>query len=139
MDIQYIAAIIFLGICMVFDLWKREIPILLIGVFGIISLVGTVIIQEFHWHVFLYSLIPGATMLGLSLCTGESIGYGDGFVVLVLGIFLGFSKCALAVLLGLLFSAILGLGLLVLQKVNGKSQMPFIPFIAMGLGVILFV
>lgn len=139
MNIQYVAAMTFLGICAVFDIWKKEIPILLIGVFAAISLISAVIIQEWDWHIFLYSLIPGAAMLGLSSCTRESIGYGDGFVVLIMGIFLGFAKCISVVLLALFLSAIFNLVLLAFRKVNGKSQMPFTPFIAIGLGVICFV
>lgn len=137
-DMGYIAAA-FMAICCVFDIRKKEIPVYIIMVFGIVSLVIVAIKQKPELYSALCSLIPGAVMLGLSLCTKESIGYGDGFVVLVLGVMLGFAKCTVAVLAGLFLSAIAGLVLLVLKKVRGKSRMPFMPFLAAGLGVVFFV
>ena len=87
----------------------------------------------------IYSLIPGAFLLAISLCTRESIGYGDGWTVLALGILLGLWKCFVVVFAGFLFSAIFSLILLVLRRVNGKSRLPFLPFITMGLGVVMVV
>lgn len=139
MSVKYAMAIIFIIICSICDIRKKEVPVLLIGAFGVLSLIVTAIIQETDLFSFLYSLIPGASMLALGLCTRESIGYGDGFVVLVLGILLGFEKCIFAVFAGFLLSTVGGLVLLILQKVSGKSQIPFIPFLAAGLGAAIFV
>ncbi len=129
----------FIAICCIFDIRKKEIPIFIIVAFGILSLIAVAIAQKPELYSVLYSLIPGAAMLGLSLCTKESIGYGDGFVVLVLGVLLGFVECVFVVLAGLFLSAVVGLVLLVFKKVRGKSRMPFMPFLAAGLGVVFFV
>lgn len=134
----YMAAA-FIAICCIFDIRKKEIPIFIIVAFGILSLIAVAIAQKPELYSVLYSLIPGAAMLGLSLCTKESIGYGDGFVVLVLGVLLGFVECVFVVLAGLFLSAVVGLVLLVFKKVRGKSRMPFMPFLAAGLGVVFFV
>ncbi|WP_342757871.1 prepilin peptidase [Kineothrix sedimenti] len=137
-DMGYMAAA-FIAICCIFDIRKKEIPIFIIVAFGILSLIAVAIAQKPELYSVLYSLIPGAAMLGLSLCTKESIGYGDGFVVLVLGVLLGFVECVFVVLAGLFLSAVVGLVLLVFKKVRGKSRMPFMPFLAAGLGVVFFV
>lgn len=129
----------FIAICCIFDIRKKEIPIFIIVAFGILSLIAVAIAQKPELYSVMYSLIPGAAMLGLSLCTKESIGYGDGFVVLVLGVLLGFVECVFVVLAGLFLSAVVGLVLLVFKKVRGKSRMPFMPFLAAGLGVVFFV
>ncbi len=129
----------FIGICCIFDIRKKEIPVFIIVAFGLLSLIAVAIAQKTELYSVLYSLIPGAAMLGLSLCTKESIGYGDGFAVLVLGVLLGFLECVFVVLAGLFLSAVVGLVLLVFKKVRGKSRMPFMPFLAAGLGVVFFV
>ena len=134
----YMAAA-FIAICCIFDIRKKEIPVSIIVAFGLLSLIAVAIAQKTELYSVLYSLIPGAAMLGLSLCTKESIGYGDGFVVLVLGVLLGFTECVFVVLAGLFLSAVVGLVLLVFKKVRGKSRMPFMPFLAAGLGVVFFV
>lgn len=134
----YMAAA-FIAICCIFDIRKKEIPVFIIVAFGLLSLIAVAIAQKPELYSVLYSLIPGAVMLGLSLCTKESIGYGDGFVVLVLGVLLGFVECVFVVLAGLFLSAVVGLVLLVFKKVRGKSRMPFMPFLAAGLGVVFFV
>lgn len=138
MQYEYIAAIIFILIGTIFDIKKKEIPILLIVIFGIVSIALAVRVENQNWQMVLFSLIPGATMLALSLCTRESIGYGDGFVVLVLGVLLGISKCLSCVFLGFFLSSVYSLLLLVFKKVNGKSRFPYMPFLAVGLGVAIF-
>ncbi len=137
-EMKYMAAV-FIIMCCIFDIRKKEIPVLLMAAFGLLSLIAAAVVQKPELYSFLYSLIPGAAMLGLSLCTRESIGYGDGVAVLVLGVLLGVGECAFAVLAGLFLSAIVGLVLLMLKKVRGESRMPFMPFLAAGLGVVFFV
>ena len=130
MQYETIAAIIFILISTIFDIKRKEIPIILLVIFGIASIVLAAKVENQNWQLVIYSLIPGAAMLALSLCTSESIGYGDGFVVLVLGVLLGISKCLSCVFLGFFLSSVYSLFLLVLKKVNGKSRFPYMPFLA---------
>lgn len=139
MQNEYLIAILFISVCAFFDIKRKEIPVLLIMIFGIVSIILVGISDNPDWMMILYSLIPGAALLTLSLCTRESIGYGDGFVVLVLGVLLGLSKCLSCVFLGFFLLSACSLLLLVLRKVNGKSRIPYMPFLAAGLGVVLFV
>lgn len=137
MQKQYVLAIIFIIICTVFDLKKKTIPVLIIAISGMLSF-GFLFIEETDWYLVMYSLIPGAVLLMLSLCTKESIGYGDGFIVLILGLLLGITKCVTVVFIGFFVFAIFALFLLLIKKVNGKSKLPYVPFLAIGLGVVLF-
>lgn len=138
MSIEYGVSVVFVVVCSVFDIRRKEVPVLLVGVFGLLALIAA-IIRKSELYPLLYSFIPGAAMLALSLCTRESIGYGDGLIVLVLGVFLGLGQCWAVVLSGLILSAAAGLVLLIFHKVNGKTRIPFIPFLAAGLGVVVFV
>lgn len=139
MSIEYAAAIIFIGICAIFDWRKMEIPAAVIYGFGAAAFAVVLLFIRPEASSLLYSLIPGMAMLALSMLTRESIGYGDGLAVVILGMLLGIRKCMAAVLTGFLLSAVFALILLIFHKVNGKSRMPYIPFLAAGLGVVLFV
>lgn len=134
--IEWVISFIFIGICAVEDIRKKEIPVAILALFGILSLFYIGVLGEKEWMDVIFSFIPGAFLLLLSLCTRESIGYGDGLVTLVLGILVGLEGCLAAVMIGLLSSAVSALVLLICRKVKGKSRIPFVPFLAVGLGVL---
>lgn len=133
-----IIAAVFLILCAAIDIKSREIPVWIIILFGISAAAYIGICGQIQLVSIAYSLIPGASLLALSLCTKESIGYGDGWIVLILGIFTGVETCLLIVTAALIFSALSAAVLLMLKKVNGKSRIPFLPFLTMGLGVVFY-
>lgn len=139
MNVKWIIAIIFMLILTVMDIRKKEISVLLLLIFGATVVFYVAVKGEREALSVIYSLIPGAFLLALSLCTRESIGYGDGWTMLVLGLLLGLWECLAVVFVGLVFSAIFSLVLLVLRRVNGKTRLPFLPFVSMGLGVVIIV
>ncbi len=133
--IEWGISITFIIICAIFDIRKKEIPIFVIILFGCISILFIGISGKRTWADIMYSLAPGGFLLLLSLCTRESIGYGDGMAVLVLGILMGYRGCIVIIIIGFISSAFCALVLLVCGKVKGKSRLPFLPFLAIGLGV----
>lgn len=136
---NWIIAVTFMLLLTIFDIRKKEIPALWLLLFGAVSFIYVGLKGEKEWIFVVYSLIPGAFFLALSLCTKESVGYGDGWTVLALGVLIGLRQCFAVVFTGLVFSAVFSLIMLVLRKVNGKSRLPFLPFITMGLGVTMIV
>ena len=129
----------FMAVCSIIDIKKKEIPLPLIGFFAAAAVACSVVFGAGGWEAFLFSLIPGSCLLLLGLCTRESIGYGDGLLVLVLGIILGPEKCLMTVGTGLAASSIYALALLVCRKADGRSRLPFVPFLTLGLGVTFIV
>lgn len=134
MQIGWMIAIVCMVILAVADIKEREVPIIFLMIFGVIAIVSVIIQGEWEWMTILYSLMPGAFLLAVSLCTRESIGYGDGWTVMILGLLIGAQGCFIAVCMGLILSAFFSVVLLALHKVNGKSKLPFLPFLAIGLG-----
>lgn len=137
MQIKWMIAIAFMVLLTVIDIKKKQIPVAILVIFGITAAFFLIRSEEIEGVSIAYSLIPGAFLLALSLCTRESIGYGDGWTVLVLGLLLGLWDCLASVFIGLILSALFSLIMLVLRKVNGKSRLPFLPFVTLGLGVVL--
>ncbi|MDO5344737.1 MAG: prepilin peptidase [Lachnospiraceae bacterium] len=135
----YVAAILFLGVCTVMDLRKRQIwwP------FAVLFLT---VVTAFHFvraDMDCVSLLGGIGiglgMLLLSWATREAIGYGDGLVVAACGAALGFVKTMGVITAALCFAAVWSGILLILKKAGRGDSFPFLPFLLVAevCGVIL--
>lgn len=138
-EMEWIICLVFMAICAVIDIRKKEIPIVIIALFGGCAFLYIIIWERKGWDDIFYSFIPGLSLLLIGLCTRESIGYGDGLAAMMIGILIGWEGCVAAVTGGFLLSAVFALVLLVCKKVKGKSRIPFLPFLAAGLGVFYIV
>lgn len=119
----------FLGTAAYFDLrWKR-IPRSVLAAGTIFALVCMLIQQkEIGWE-FLWTVFPGIVLLFIAWGTRESIGYGDGISVLILGGMMGLRNCIWVLCISLLLLSLSGLFLYVLKKVNRKTKLPYVPFL----------
>lgn len=77
-------------------------------------------------------ILLGAALLFLAFVTREEIGYGDGWLVLVMGMSLGLKFSFLSFLLALGISALVGGCLLIFRKVRRNYRLPFAPFLLAG-------
>lgn len=80
----------------------------------------------------LIRLIPGAIFIIFSFVSKESIGMGDGIVILALGTLLGMEKTFKLLFFASCFASLFSVVLILLKKADRKSRIPFIPFILMG-------
>lgn len=137
-----ILLILFIGICAVFDIRKKEIPVILILI-GIVFSSGINIWQVYDKSISLAdvgtALIIGVFLILVSFCTKEKIGYGDGLILIVSGLMLGFYQCFLGLCISLVFSSVCALFLLIAHKMDKNGELPFIPFLFVGMGVSFFV
>lgn len=132
------AVFVFLCICAVFDIRKKEIPFASavsgMAAAGVLTLWrignGTASAAE-----IILSLLPGAFFLLVSRCTKEKVGYGDGLLLLITGLAVGFYQCFFGLCISLLLSAFFAAFLLILRKAEKESRIPFVPFLAAGMGV----
>lgn len=133
---------ILLCICSGFDIRKKEIPLVIL-IAGILTGLGIELFQICKGLTSIAgagtSLLPGAFFILLSFCTGEKVGYGDGLLLIMSGLFLGFSKCFLVLCISLVLASAFALVLLVFRKAGRDSRLPLVPFIAVGMGVSFFV
>ena len=83
------------------------------------------------------SLLPGLGFFLLSFLTREKVGYGDGWVLLMIGLFLGVYRCFLILLIGLMSESVVAIVLLTLGKINRDREIPFVPFLLLGMGVVV--
>lgn len=78
------------------------------------------------------ALLPGCFLLLTAFFTGQKVGYGDGLMVLVVGVFTNVTYCILSLMFGLCVSCLFAMFYLVLKKVKMKDQIPFLPFLLIG-------
>ncbi len=130
---------LFLSVCAVFDGLRRQIPLAVVwlGMLTAACLRANGIMGEVGVTAALLSLIPGTGFFLLSFLTREKVGYGDGWVLLMIGLFSGFFQCFLILLIGLLLESMVAVVLLTLKKIQRDKEIPFSPFLLLGMGVTL--
>ena len=121
-----------LGFCTIEDCRKKRIllcPVLLFGIAGLI-------LHLYYRNITIYSLLAGcligAFLLLISKVTGGKIGIGDGLVLIVTGIYLGFENNTILFLHGLFFCGIWSLLMLLTKKKKGSDEVPFVPFLLLA-------
>jgi len=73
-------------------------------------------------------------LLILNLITkGNGMGMGDVKLALFMGLFLGYPKIIIAFYVAFIVGAIFGLILMFFKKATKKSQVPFGPFMILGI------
>ena len=127
--------IIFLVFSAVFDLKYMILPdfstVILIGCAVVLIFVGA--IHESPLQYFLSALVASGFLLILNLITkGKGMGMGDVKLAVFMGLFLGYPKTIIAFYVAFIVGAILGLILMIFNKANKKTQVPFGPFMILG-------
>lgn len=128
-----------LGICAVWDGIRREIPLAVVWIGMITALVLRVYgaVGDHTWVSALLAVLPGAAFWLLSYITREKVGYGDGWVLMMIGLFAGLQNCFLILLAGLVTESVVALILLAAGKTAGDREIPFVPFLLFGMGVVI--
>lgn len=134
-----IVLFLFLAVCAVFDGFSRQVPLAVVwlGMLTAVCLHISGVMGETSFMAAALSLIPGAGFFLLSFLTEEKVGYGDGWVLLMIGLFTGIYRCFLILLLGLLAESLVAVVLLAIGKVKRDREIPFLPFLLLGMGVVV--
>ncbi|MHB8129871.1 MAG: A24 family peptidase [Mobilitalea sp.] len=74
----------------------------------------------------------GAGVIIISKATGGKIGMGDGFLLCVTGLGLGFWDNMELFAIALFFAAVIAIVLLSFRLVDRKKSIPFVPFLLIG-------
>ncbi|MBQ8518850.1 MAG: prepilin peptidase [Agathobacter sp.] len=113
--------------------WK-EIPLWFSVLGGMIGIVICIVEERIILDVF-FSCLPGVLSICFSWLTKETIGYGDGIVLLVMGIYLPLSQLISVGMLAFFIAGIVALLLLTVFRKKGNYRIPFIPFLGIAYGL----
>ncbi len=128
---------LFLAVCAVFDGFSRRVPLVVVWL-GMLTAAGLRIggaMGETGLMSAALSLLPGAGFFLLGFLTKEKVGYGDGWALLMIGLFMGIYRCFLILLAGLMVESAVVIVLLAIGKVKRDREIPFLPFLLLGMGV----
>lgn len=121
---------VFLLLCAYFDMKEKKIPCYLFFAFGIIGVLFLFISQEKEVLPALQGAIVGIGVLFLAKVTEEGIGYGDGIILLITGMYLGLRQNVLLFLMAIILSSVFALLFWLVKRVDRKTELPFVPFLA---------
>ncbi|MCM1089223.1 MAG: hypothetical protein NC092_07130 [Butyrivibrio sp.] len=131
-----IALLLYLIWLAVLDWRERRVPLsLLWGGCGIaLGLRVYALLQNMtDWRWLLVSallgILPGLAMLAVARITGKA-GYGDGFVLLNVGLWTDYKTCILVLCFSMLFMSAFSAGALLTKRANRQTKLPYIPFLA---------
>lgn len=112
------------------DIVRKKIPVLLLAGGAVAAAAGTMAVWKdgtgnITWG---YGIVPGVGMILIAFATREKIGYGDGALLILLGLLEG-ERVMIELLLALFLAAVFGIFLLVLRRATVRTQIPFVPFL----------
>lgn len=134
-QLKYCGAIMFLAMLSLEDIREKRISVNRVVVGALTAVICRFITGEASFITIISGFIPGIVLLLLSVATGESIGKGDGIVVMVLGLWIGGQMTFLAVCLAIWAAGIFAVVCLIRKR---RELIPFVPCLLMGMEVLLF-
>lgn len=98
---------------------------------GVVAIFGRHLLADEHNTVAEWglSILPGVFLLLSGWLSGWQIGAGDGVIVLVMGLWLGFAKTLVVLLTGMLFCSIFCGVLVFFKRAERRTEIPFVPFL----------
>lgn len=131
-EIKSVIMLFYLGILAAMDVKKRQISLVMTGTLFAAGVAWQIGIEKNIWPELLLSLLPGIGVLILGYFSREQIGYGDGLLLLTVGIWNGLGQTFLILTAGLVFCAVLCGILLMQKKIKRRDSVPFVPFLLLG-------
>lgn len=122
--------LVYIAALAVMDFKYRKLPLktLLSGLF--IAAAGCLCGREISSVLLATGGCMGIVFLLISRVSGESFGYGDSILILIIGIFLGFWNLMYLLLGAFSMAAVFSAVMMIKHRFNRKSSFPFVPFLA---------
>lgn len=140
--LETIGVFLVLTVSSVFDIRKKRIPIQVLiagGIWAVICLTISAVRNGAEVLTgALPGLIPGAGLLALGFLTQQKVGYGDGILLMIMGLMEGGKMVILTFCIGLFLQSILAVLLVLVKKADKQTQIPFVPFLLTARVIILF-
>lgn len=119
--------------------WKeKRISVKLLVLTSLVIGIFSLVCQNVEPVSRLFGAGVGIFAFFISRITKEAIGYGDDWLILLLGIYLGGGKILLLLLWASLLAGLVSLGFLCKKKWRKDITIPFVPFLAVAYAGVVF-
>ncbi len=112
----------------VWDIRYRQIPIVVTAVSAMIGLTLSLWFGREIWNMVL-GVLPGVICLAMGWMTREAIGYGDGFVLCAMGLYLELEQILWIIMMAGFLTAVVAIVCLITGRKKGRDTLPFVPFL----------
>lgn len=119
----------YLGVLTVMDIRNKRLNLLFLLSGFLLMTAGFFCKREIHPLLLATGASVGLVFLLASRVTGESFGYGDSILIMIMGGFLGFWDILSLLTAAFLLAAVFSVIMLVRKKFNRKTAFPFVPFL----------
>ncbi|MFZ2192808.1 MAG: prepilin peptidase [Candidatus Moraniibacteriota bacterium] len=147
----YLTVVSALIVILVYDFLYMEIPSIILWITVILAVFCNLLI-DLEWSTFDGNIFNSLTFSGLigsfvafifffllSFFSKEKwMGMGDVYLVILLGLILGWPEILLGLFLAFAIGAIYGIILIIIKQKKMSSQVPFAPFLVLGTIVTIF-
>lgn len=134
--IVHICLIIILGVICVFDIKRKKIPVYMLIILAAAGIISNFTVGEFDIEKRIIAMLPGMILLIVSMITKQQIGYGDGMIILLMGLYIDIDDILSIVLSSFLLSSIAAIILMTVFKKKKNFEMAFSPFLLIGYGLV---
>ena len=128
--------LVFLFIVAMFDIKTKQVSSKLCGIFAVCAIVLLIVSKLSGREISIFSYIGGILIGVLFIVVAKisagAIGAGDGMVMAVAGLYVGFERNLEILFIAFLASALVGIFLWITRKKKRKETMAFLPFILTG-------
>ncbi len=119
------------------DFKYKKISMRSVIIFASLGVMMQLFLDSESWKNLAGGILIGAGLWLLAWATRKKIGYGDAYVVAVIGVYLGWKEGLCLLLISLMLTSAFAIILLIAQKVKKKSELPFVPFLFGGFIMLL--
>ncbi len=123
------AALLFLAAAAYEDYKTQRISLILVAAGAVIGILMMIVINEKTIMQILYGILTGNAILLIGYASREAIGYGDGLIFIITGIFLGWVNNVLLIISSLLLAAVCSMILMLLRIKKRNDRIAFAPFV----------
>ena len=134
--IAHICLIIILGVICVFDIKRKKIPVYMLIILAAAGIISNFTVGEFDIEKRIIAMLTGMILLIVSMITKQQIGYGDGMIILIMGLYIDIDDILSIVLSSFLLSSIAAIILMTVFKKKKNFEMAFSPFLLIGYGLV---
>jgi leader peptidase (prepilin peptidase)/N-methyltransferase len=135
---QKLLTVAVLVLCSITDIRCRRIERRILAAYGMFIVAGHLVGNKEGGIILIMEdwmagMIPGVFCMVISLLSHQALGYGDSILITLCGLSIGLSDCLSILFTAFFCAGIVGLQMLVMRRKSRKYELPFVPFLLLGM------